>query len=97
MFEFFMWLKTFPDAMQKLFSSIRAAAIFNVIRYWYYLMTIPAIYAVYSLLKALQTSGIMDKFNAIVQGMLATINNITVNCFPLIANLKAMIACVNAS
>ena len=97
MFEFFMWLKTFPGAMQKLFSGFRAAAIFNVIRHWYYLMTIPAIYAVYALLKALSTSGIMEKFNSIVVGMLHTINNITTNCFPLIANLKAMIACINVS
>jgi hypothetical protein len=97
MFEFFMWLKTIPDAMQKLFSGFRSTFIFGVIRYWYYLMTIPAIYAVYALLKALETSGIMDKFKAIVVGMLATINHITVNCFPLIANLKAMIACINVS
>ncbi len=97
MFEFFMWLKMFPNAMQKLFSGFRATFIFGVIRYWYYLMTVPAIYAVYALLKALQTSGIMDTFKAIVESTLATVSNITTNCFPLIANLKAMLACVNAS
>lgn len=95
MFEFFAWLKMFPDAMKRLFSTVYSTYIVNFIRYWYYLMTVPAIYVVYKLLNALDSSGILDKFNNIVTGMLTTITTISDKCFPLIADLKSMIACIN--
>jgi hypothetical protein len=98
MFEFFAWLKMFPDGIKRIFggaNSAPAAFIMGIIRNWYFAMTIPAIWAVYYLFKALETSGIMDKFQAIVTSTMSTINNITIKCFPLIADLKSMIACIN--
>ncbi len=96
MFEFFMWLKMFPGAVKRIFSGA-GQMVFSVIRYWYYTMTIPAVLAVYYLLKALQDSGIMDKFKTIVLGSLATVSYITQQCFPLIIDFQAMMRCIDIS
>lgn len=100
MFEFFTWLKLFPDFVQQICSkgaAFAASTIIAAIRYWYYVMIIPAIWAVYYLLAALNSSGITDKFSAIVQNTLATVHAITIDCFPLIANLRDMLNCIDAA
>ena len=96
MLQFFMWLKMFPDAIKRIFSGAGQVVI-GVIRYWYFTMAVPAVLAVYYLLQALQNSGIMDKFKAIVLGTLNSISYITTKCFPLINDLSQMAHCIQYS
>jgi hypothetical protein len=91
-----MWLRYFPDAMKRIFTGA-GQVVFGVIRYWYYTMTIPAVWAVYYLLKALQDSGIMDNLKGIVNNTLTTVAYITQQCFPLILNFQNMLSCINNS
>lgn len=94
MFEFFAWLKIFPEAFKIIFNGL-GAGIVKAIQYWYWIMIPPSIFVVYMLLKALDEAGITDRFKAIVFSTLATVQFISVNCFPLIANLANMLSCIN--
>lgn len=97
MFEFFAWLRMFPDAVKKIFLTPMAGFIIVVIRYWYYAMTIPAVFVVYYLFKALVETGLMASFNDLVMSNVNIVKNIAVNCFPLITNLSAMMSCISGS
>ena len=94
--QFLLWLKMFPDVMKRLFSGA-GQMIIGVIRYWYFTMTIPAVLAVYYLLKALQDSGIMDRFSDIVDNTLESVHKITTECLPLILNIHEMYRCILSS
>ena len=68
--------------------------VFGIIRYWYFLMTIPAIIVVYKLFKVLEEKGIIAKFQAIVQGALNMVMYVANDCFPLILHVRELASCV---
>lgn len=101
MFEFFAWLKFFPEAFKKIFidndNNIRVPFILNVIKGIYFSVAGAAIYVVYYLFKALEETGILTSFKQILANNVQIIKNISLDCFPLILNLGDMMRCISGS
>jgi hypothetical protein len=94
-----------PDAMKRRFTELSSRGAFvgmflfvlDIFKNIYFIIAIPALIVAYRLLKVLKEKGIIDDFEAIVNNTVNSILNISTNCFPMILDLKSMLACITQS
>ena len=94
-------LKNAPETLKSKITNLTLrdafSFVFGILKNWYIYMTIASVYIAYYFFKALEESGILDKFTTLVEKQMATIFYIAKVCFPKMGVLKDMLECIKCA